>query len=154
MIQQHNILIPDYFIENIYKLQSGYKPLTLRTNVGGWQSKQYKSFENILWAKECFDNCIDTTNLKNKLKYLWFNINPAGASHRWHYHGMRETVGVLYIQVPENSGNIEFKGKLTQVITPVAGTLLTFPGNLEHRVLENLSANDRISMAFNLEPLT
>ena len=58
---------------------------------------------------------------------------------------------MLYVQVPENSGGIEFRRQEEyQVFYPTAGDFIEFSGNLAHRVLPNLSDDYRISVAFNL----
>ena len=50
-----------------------------------------------------------------------------------------------------NSGDIEFrKDDDIHRITPQEGQFLMFPGSLEHRVLENQSSENRISIAINL----
>ena len=82
----------------------------------------------------------------------WFNINSTGNSNNWHHHGGHPMVGVFYIQVPKNSGSIEFQ-KNEEVFSylPSVGDFLLFSGNLNHRVLENQSTEDRISLAINFE---
>lgn len=153
MIQQYALTVPEYLIKNIYDLKSVSTP-NLRSNVAGWQSEQYTSFDNIPWAEELFNECLKTANLKNPLEHVWFNMNPPGSFNKWHSHTNTTVVCVLYVQVPSNSGNIEFRGQFTESITPSVGLFLVFPGGVDHQVVMNRSSQDRISMAFNLGPLT
>ena len=153
MINQYSIAIPDNLLDKIIELKSISKP-NLRSNVRGWQSEQYTNFNDIPWAEELFNLCIATTNLKNSLEHIWININSPGSYNRWHQHPNTDIVCVLYIQVPKNSGNIELRGKVNASITPHSGLLLIFPGDTEHQVTVNNSKEDRISLAFNLGPLT
>lgn len=153
MIKQYPITLPSNVLDNIAKLRNMSTP-RLRSNVLGWQSDQYTNFETIPWAEELFNNCITTANLKNPLEHIWININSPKSFNRWHGHPNTDIVCVLYIQVPKNSGNIELRGKVKASITPYSGLLLLFPGDVEHRVTVNNSTEDRISLAFNLGPLT
>lgn len=81
----------------------------------------------------------------------WFNCGEAGDEYRWHNHSPCPYAAVLYVQVPENSGGIEFR-KMGEfdVFQPQAGDFIKFSGNLAHRVQPNLSDDYRISVAFNL----
>ena len=153
MINKFELTVPDNFIEKIYDLKRISKA-TLRSNVLGWQSEQYTSFETIQWAEDFFKNCMSIANLQNPLQHVWFNINPNGSFHKWHSHGSATVVGVFYIQVPKNSGNIEFRGLIKDSIEPANGMMLIFPSGVNHQVLKNNSTEDRITMAFNLGPTT
>lgn len=151
-IQQIHIALPADIVSKIYEIKNNSKAVKLRSNVNGWQSKQYTSLVEIPWVEEFLTECLTALNLSEyKLKHLWFNINPKGAYHTWHAHGGTSEVGVCYVSVPRNSGNIEFEvNKEKYAIKPTAGMLVTFPAGLNHRVLTNESDEDRISMAFNL----
>ena len=82
----------------------------------------------------------------------WFNCGEPLDEYRWHTHSPYKWAGVLYIQTPENSGEIEFRrmGEF-DVFQPQVGDFILFPGNLAHRVHPNLSDDYRISVAFNLK---
>ena len=149
-IQQYNLETPVDFIDNIYKLKSTTKS-QLRSNRLGWQSQQLKDTASIPWAEDFLNQCLTTADSKHPFKHIWFNISPHKAYHDWHSHGGATWAGVYYIKTPENCGCIEFKhdGQLL-TIKPYPGLLLTFPSGLEHRVLENKSSEDRITLAFNL----
>ena len=150
MIDQYTVAIPD-IIDSIYKLQSTYASDN-RSNVLGWQSKQYGNFKEIVWAEPLLTACLTAMNTAKSVHKFWFNVNPRGAYHSWHSHGKAVTVGVLYLQTPLNSGDIEFRvDKNVSSITPYPGLLLIFPAELEHRVQANESDENRISLAFNLK---
>ena len=149
-IQQHNLSTPVDFIDNIYKLKNTVKT-QLRSNRLGWQSQQLKNTELIPWAENFLNLCLVTVNSKHPFKHIWFNINPPKAYHNWHSHGGAIQAGVYYIKTSDHCGCIEFKHNDQLLrIEPYTGLLLTFPAGLEHRVLENTSNEDRITLAFNL----
>lgn len=149
-IQQYTLTAPDNFIENIYKLKSIVKTHP-RSNCLGWQSPQLKNTELIPWADDFLNLCRSTANSALSFKHIWFNISPPRAYHNWHDHSGLIQAGVYYITTPENCGCIEFKHNQELLcIEPYAGLLLTFPADLQHRVLENKSTEDRITLAFNL----
>jgi len=149
-IQQYTIPVPPNFIDEIYKLKLVVKK-QLRSNQLGWQSQQLKNTKLIPWANDFVNLCLTTINAIQPIEYLWFNISPPGASHKWHFHGGASQAGVFYIKTPVNCGCIEFKHKEQLLsIEPYSGLLLLFPAILEHRVLENTSNEDRITLVFNL----
>ena len=87
-----------------------------------------------------------------RIEQWWFNCGEPGDEYRWHAHNPYIHSAVLYVQVPENSGGIEFRRhEEYQVFQPAAGDLIQFAGNLAHRVLPNLSLDYRISVAFNFK---
>jgi hypothetical protein len=149
-IQQYNLPVPVNFIDNIYALKTTVKN-QLRSNRLGWQSHQLTNTELIPWAEDFLNLCLYTVNTKYLIKHIWFNISPPKAYHNWHRHGGTLQAVVYYIKTPVNCGNIEFRHKRELLnIEPYAGLLLTFPTELEHRVLENNTNEDRITLAFNL----
>jgi hypothetical protein len=149
-IQQYNLETPADFIDNIYKLKTTVKT-QLRSNRLGWQSQQLKDTASIPWADDFLNLCLTTVNSIHPFKHIWFNISPPRAYHNWHSHGGATQAGVYYIKTPANCGSIEFKhNEQLLTIDPYPGLLLIFPAGLEHRVLENKSSEDRITLAFNL----
>ena len=146
-MQQYNVAIPDNLIEQILELKTTSKT-DLRSNVLGWQSIQYTTTKNISWVDSLLNQCVSVAEITNPLKHIWFNINGKGAYHNWHSHGGADIVGVLYLQVPKDSGNIEFRDGTS--IEPYPGLLLIFPAGVEHRVTPNQTNQQRISMAFNI----
>lgn len=82
----------------------------------------------------------------------WFNCGESGDEYFWHTHNPYQHSAVLYVQVPERSGGIEFRRQEEySVFYPSAGDFIRFAGNLAHRVQRNLSDDYRISVAFNLK---
>ena len=151
LIKQYNLVFPKELLENIYELKNKSTP-RLRSNILGWQSKQYSDTKEIQWIDNFLKNCCSTANATSTPTAVWFNISPKNAHHRWHSHGGASSIGVFYIQIPESSGNIEFKHKDKVIsITPYEGLLLIAPAGIQHQVLPNNSNYDRISMAFNFD---
>ena len=66
---------------------------------------------------------------------------------------------VLYVSVPEGSGNLVFRPKLNHryhgwgatTIKPEKGFYYMFPGYLDHYVTRNQSDNNRISFSINFD---
>lgn len=111
---------------------------------------------------------------------MWAIINAPGSSNRSHIHPASLWSGVYYVQVPKDSGDIEFTDPRTQQLmnpprfipnrkrptacwskvdfTPMPGLLLIFPSWLYHSVAPNLSKKqgaegERIIVSFNLSQL-
>jgi hypothetical protein len=150
-IKQYNLVFPKELLANIYELKNKTTP-RLRSNILGWQSTQYSDTKDIPWIKDFLKECCLTANATSIPTAIWFNISPKNAHHRWHSHGGASTIGIFYIQIPANSGNIEFRhNNILKSITPYEGLLLIAPAGIEHQVLPNASDEDRISMAFNFD---
>ena len=104
----------------------------------------------------------------------WVNINPPLSFNMKHCHPNCDIAGVLWIKIPENSGDIVFHSPFNFIsynemicytrkfqergnyfhdykFPAREGTLLIFPAHLEHKVIENNSDEDRISVSFNLK---
>ena len=147
-IKKYNLIFSKELIKNIYDLKN-QGMVDMRSNVSGWQSPRYTNTQHVPWIDDFIEQCITTAELKIFPTHFWFNISPKNAYHHWHDHGPKvKKIGVFYIQIPENSGNIEFKenNKIHSVV-PYDGLLLVFP-KIKHRVLPNNSDKDRISMGF------
>jgi uncharacterized protein (TIGR02466 family) len=99
----------------------------------------------------------------------WANINPPGTVHRMHSHPNNFLSGVYYLRTPAGADRINFHDPRPQtaiirppvtalsaantdevVVTVSEGTLLLFPAWLPHSVDSNASAEERISLSFNL----
>lgn len=97
---------------------------------------------------------------------MFVNINPPGAYHLPHVHDCHWT-GVYYLSAPEDCGDLCIQKphqgpsqaeqtkffrnvRLEHKIKPKAGTGYFFPSHLVHYVHENLSNEDRISLAYNI----
>lgn len=86
----------------------------------------------------------------------WVNVSAHGGFQDMHTHDFKEVVGVLYLDIPKNSGNIELAPLVEfaqfherESITPYSGMFAIFPGYVRHRVTYNKSSQQRISLAFN-----
>lgn len=139
------------------------------SNVGGYQGHE---FENDKLNKIIIKNTplLENKPLEKYTLHTWVNINKKGNYNKRHNHLNTNIFlsGVYYVSVPENSGNIRFydpRGSWMQsmvdhnyffdgheynYLTPAPGMLLYFPSWLEHDVEENLSNEDRVSIAFNI----
>lgn len=130
-------------IEDVYRLRSIEPESRRKSTRGGWSSTlststvdQFPLIKNLLTSY--------------KIHEFWFNINPSGSYNDWHCHRGFATSGVIYVKASHNSGKIIFKnGDTIFSISPNVGTVLTFPGDLLHRVTQNLSDEDRICIVFN-----
>ena len=114
---------------------------------------------------------------KEKIQYgisnAWININSKGGSNALHDHPGSSLSGVFWINAPKDSGNIVFTNpnSFTEASTlygyadhltkslnkyetfylqPQEGYFILFPSHIQHRVRENRSNKDRISMSFNI----
>lgn len=114
------------------------------------------------FSSDCF---IDVTS--------WLQIYPPDSFFIKHDHYGAITSGVIYLQVPENSGDLRFYDpiharRVTNVFfknvisvgneynfqhinyTPKEGEMIIFPPWLEHSVEFNRSSEERIAVSFNI----
>ena len=146
-IQSYQLTVNEDLVENVINL-SKIIPSSSASNNGGWQG--VITDRQIGWVEELRTLIENTTN--KKTERFWFNINGSGHSNTWHKHFLNCHAAVLYIKVPANSGDIEFREDDNVIaVTPTPGKLLVFPGTLEHRVTVNNSQDNRISLATNLK---
>jgi uncharacterized protein (TIGR02466 family) len=105
----------------------------------------------------------------------WFiKVTPGIGPSNTHTHCNSLFSGVLYLQVPDNSGDIIFSKKIynntyslvidppieednlyntkTWYEKPSKGKILLFPSNLQHGFMKNNSNLTRLSYAFNIVP--
>jgi len=103
----------------------------------------------------------------------WLQFNQPGSYFVRHDHYGALISGVLYLNVPEKSGNILFHNPLEQrrvtntffekikieendynynhiIYEPVVGEILMFESWLQHTVQQNRSEENRISVGFNI----
>ena len=108
-----------------------------------------------------------------KILSSWVNKHPPKHSAHKHAHPNSMFTGVLYIDIPDNSGTLTFGVPMstptwiTGTITPNVnnyniynsrtwflptcnGRCVLFPSHLEHWVSENKSDYDRYTLAFNI----
>jgi uncharacterized protein (TIGR02466 family) len=94
-----------------------------------------------------------------KLDQFWININQKHSYNKNHNHPGALLGSVLYLKTPNNCGDIVFENPFEMTgfpsfqgsyrIKPTQGLFLIFPAYLRHDVEQNLSEEDRISLAFN-----
>jgi uncharacterized protein (TIGR02466 family) len=112
---------------------------------------------------------LDLKNRDFDITGCWANINPTGGLNSPHTHPNNFLSGVYYVSLPANSGQIVFSDPRPQAasILPPAekwnkyvgneirlevkeGRMVIFPAWLVHSVPVNRSAEERISLSFNL----
>lgn len=118
-------------------------------SMGTWHGPRLKGCP-FPWFETTYNRVVDAV-APLQIDQWWFNCGEKGDVYRWHSHFPYAQAAVLYVQVPERSGGIEFKdrGEFWHH-DPEVGDLLVFSGALAHRVLPNQSEHYRISVAFNL----
>ena len=141
-----------------------------KSNAGGFQSDNF-NFEQVFpsiyhhlkpFIKEISEEIEQELNLTG----AWLNINKKGDSNIQHCHPNSVISGVIYLQVNDNTGMINFKNPTSSQhypvnnanptfggsysISPLVNEVVFFPSYLEHYVSANMSDEDRISIAFNL----
>ena len=151
----------------------------LHTNRGGWQSGFVEDHQElntlVLEINRRLDALRSTINFNDnvdlRVESMWININHPYSYNVRHIHPRSYISGSFYIKVPNNSGNLLLKhpaqnlmfipnssnifksynniNSLTWSIPPEENKLVMFPGWVEHEVEQNLSNEDRISIAFN-----
>ncbi len=84
----------------------------------------------------------------------WFNLMQPGDITTLHRHDDCDELisGVVYLKVPEQSGNLVLqpKGLAPITLSPIAGNYLFFDPRTPHSVSENLSDQHRLSIGMNL----
>ena len=84
---------------------------------------------------------------------FWFNIAGPKQSTGLHDHTQAAALSaVSYLQAEKNCGNLYFCSEKQEEleIEPTVGSVVLFPPQLRHGVRDNLSEEDRVSLAFNL----
>ena len=146
------------------------------SNVGGWQSEDYRRFTNtplleligvILKESHHIASDLGIPEGERWVENLWININPKYSYNQVHVHPEARLSGVFYVDAPENSGDICFTrdngyalGTVAPELTRYSGVeqhypaktnrMLIFPAWVEHHVKSNMSDQDRISISFNI----
>jgi hypothetical protein len=89
---------------------------------------------------------------------IWGNVAPPFTQDYIHHHKTydQSVSGVLYLNIPPNSGRIAFTNPLNlnrkQFYVPKEKSIIFFPSLLPHFVEINKSQENRISIAFNFSP--
>jgi len=92
-------------------------------------------------------------------KQYWGHIHEKNMSTREHNHLNYYASAVLYVSVPEGSGDLVFRPKLNHryhgwgatTIKPEKGFYYMFPSYLDHYVTRNQSNSNRISFSINFD---
>ena len=167
-------LIRDETIDRIYEVKEVTDSVKL-SNAGGWQSpKQPPSPKLLFKSVDHIMSQMLTEELQYSIGSVWYNVNTPGSFNHKHTHPGCDLAAVFYVKVPEGDcGKIEIENpsyfnqfrlldamnpKLKEdMITftsmwfpPVEGNGLIFPSNLIHRVSENNTQEDRISISWNI----
>lgn len=165
-------------IKWVYSLKESDPEGIKLSNCRGWQSskgdffKTDKSFRPFIeYISQRIGHLVeDVFNRSLELTDLWINVNTPGSYNLSHNHPQSDIAGCLWVEGPENSGNIilknpngyvdfniidatDYTAQLSSHVvihTPIPGKMLLFPAHIMHSVEENLSQQDRISIAFNL----
>ena len=164
-------------IEYAYKLRDKEKTGRNASNRGGWQSQPFPIDGGDVFQDLLINIISNIPSFKKNIDVkcdAWVNINPSGSFNVKHCHPNCHVAGVFWIKIPENSGDIVFISPhdFTSFIEmhsytdkfkedtnyyhnyslpATEGSLLLFPSHLQHKVEENKSDEDRISMSFNLK---
>lgn len=171
--------IKNELIELIYKYKEKYPDSSTKSNKGGWQSDREGFFDSI-FSKHLELIKKEITQLIKEYKFItdldlpsmWININSKYSYNIKHIHPGASVSGVLWIKVPENSGDFVFEmpdlfnytllSKTSNQhliqnnlmpawgIKPKEGSMMIFPSYLPHYVDQNNNDEDRISISFNL----
>lgn len=166
-------------IELIYSYKEKHPESSTRSNKGGWQSDR-EGFFDPMFSKHLELMKKEITQLIKEYKFvtdldlpsMWININSKYSYNNRHTHPGASVSGVLWIKVPENSGDFVFEmpdlfnytllSKTSNqhliennllpawAIKPKEGSMVIFPSYLPHYVDQNQNDEDRISVSFNL----
>ena len=144
-----------------------------RSNINGYQSPDDfyldKSFSPFLnYMSDRIMSLVDvyktheeaSISFTPRLSNMWFNINYRGSYNGFHSHPGSALAGIMYVNVPDNSGGVQFQHhdghslSLTQntahYVEPQDGDMYLFPASLGHSVEMNMQDEPRMSIAFNL----
>tara|TARA_Y100001937_G_C7118456_1_gene331293 strand:+ start:816 stop:1397 length:582 start_codon:yes stop_codon:yes gene_type:complete len=168
----------NHLVDRLYEIRKEHSKGMPRSNVGGWHSHDKLYGDDMFTqcatdilknAEECFKQLDVQDQYIPEMSQLWGMINPPGSSNNVHTHPCSYLSGVLYLKVPENSGEIVFLEPKPQAevfsppkqknkmelshsvgIQPKEDTLIFFPSWLQHYVQKNQSNQDRIVLSFNI----
>lgn len=148
-------------------------PLLKSVSKRGGKNSQPLNFNNPLLLKFINSSlqkvlAIYKPSVELVLEKYWININTPGAYNVRHTHPRSVLAGTLYIQVPENSGDLVlYNMNAAQIfaaysntykqynfteyrIKPRPGLFVAFPGWLDHSVDINQTQEDRLSISMNI----
>jgi uncharacterized protein (TIGR02466 family) len=148
------------------------------SNCLGWQSKDILSIDFVSdYLQESIEQSLfSQLNVKERTNIIinnfWINISPKYASNDYHIHNGSHYSGCFYVQCENRSGSIKINPNInfntdwmsflsdeyknayhiqpSVEFEPKEGMMILFPSYLTHKVNNNLSNRDRISIAFNV----
>ena len=170
-IFRHQCSLDLQSIKNYCYEFSSKNPSLVRSNVGGYQSDTH------FFIKELENEIIkalprkQSKPLKDIKVDMWLNINKRGDHNELHMHdpfNLTALSGVFYVDAPKNSGALRLydprgciaiakdqmyynEGFTYVSVDPVDNQLIIFPAWIQHMVEPNMSEEDRVSIAFNIE---
>ena len=160
--------------EEIARLRESLSPLEPGE---GWQSShELHTCESFAELVVCVDAAAIEALEFQKIGYsgftitgCWVNVLAPKRAHRAHSHPNNFLSGIYYLKVQPGADTVNFHDPRPQtrilrppvtdltadntdqvVVQVKQGTLLLFPAWLEHSVDENRSAEERISVSFNM----
>ena len=115
-----------------------------------------------MWSRLCGERW--RVNIKNS----WMNIQGKDRHHEWHCHPGYQVSGVYYMRVSPDQGGIQFLNPNNIIqscnfpentktcpqsmeFIPCDGELILFPSWLMHNTCPNVTDEERISVAFNID---
>ena len=170
----------DKLVKYAYDLKKIQPDGVNHSNRGGWQSN---SFTLVNEKDEIHNTLIGIIGSIPTIKpeidmeiTSWFNINSPESYNDKHCHPNSDLAGVLWVKIPENSGDFIFNSPYeynsfiemhsytddllkeskyynTYKYPPREGCILIFPAHLQHSVKKIESNEDRVSISFNIKLL-
>lgn len=122
-------------------------------------------------VEPCFKELNPRSSVRLVVDSVWFNIYPPDTQLEIHPHPGNVLSGTYYIKAKPKCGDLVYftpdvstyyifspkyfsdRNNITAVkhyISPVEGSMVLAPSNIQHAVKENKSDDDRISFSFNL----
>ena len=146
-------------IKELYNIKS-HSPGVKVSNEGGFQTLDSLHTHPLFipLVHKINQSITQITNSQSIIASMWGNISSKYNYNHAHIHDtdyiFRNNLlsGVFYLQTPINSGDITFHSPTMSEMAsfePSPNMLLIFPSSLVHAVNQNLSEEDRISLAFN-----
>ena len=106
--------VKNNLINYIYNLKNSDPTGVKKSNYGGWQSSLFELDRDNLLQKfllKCLNNLPIHQAYSVDGNY-WVNINPPNSFNVKHNHPQTDLAGVLWINCPNNSGNILFENHI------------------------------------------
>lgn len=121
-----------------------------------WQRVNYILDQHSERKWNCWSS-FDDRNLQNNPLFsdiagsnvkMWYNIYDKGDSQDWHVHSGVRSCGTRFLQIPDSSCGFEFRDYKPDNIQH---TEVLFGPEDEHRVVENTSNTQRVTVSWNVD---